>query len=414
MGFFELDDCRTLTPSGILHFLFSIPLLEFHERKSMTSTTPCRIYQPSVYLCVLALSIAATLPNRCSGDEGSGSDLAQWTKLVGEKKAIDQEITAKVGSLRTQAEQASPEERKQVIAAFEQLQKEYIQKYESLFQLMRPLAARIDYQAAPETVTDAKNLLQATFQQNMYADAAAIAERLNASGNASPDVLAMGGISLYADHQFPEAQQMLKQALQGEGVTPQVRSFASAAETYPKLWEKEQAIREAESVADNNPRVLLKTNRGDILLELFEDQAPNTVSNFISLVDTGFYDGIAFHRVIPGFMAQGGDPNSKDDDPRNDGSGGPPYTIACECERPDTRMHFAGSLSMAHAGKDTGGSQFFITHLPTDHLNGKHTVFGRVIDGLPVARDLRKNDKIESASVVRKREHPYVPQTTKE
>ena len=76
-------------------------------------------------------------------------------------------------------------------------------------------------------------------------------------------------------------------------------------------------------------------------------------------------------------------------------------------------MHFAGSLSMAHAGKNTGGSQFFITHLPTDHLNGRHTVFGRVLEGLPVARALRGNDKIESATVVRKRDHTYVPQTSK-
>ena len=101
---------------------------------------------------------------------------------------------------------------------------------------------------------------------------------------------------------------------------------------------------------------------------------------------------------MPGFMVQGGDPNSKDNDPRNDGSGGPGYTIKCECDRPDARMHFAGSLSMAHTGKDTGGSQFFITHLPTDHLNGRHTVFGRVIEGLPTARGLRPNDTIDSAT----------------
>ena len=141
---------------------------------------------------------------------------------------------------------------------------------------------------------------------------------------------------------------MLNKALQGEGVTPQVRSFLAASETYPELWKKEQAIREAEAAADNNPRVLLKTDRGDILLELFEDQAPNTVANFISLVDSGFYDGIAFHRVIPGFMAQGGDPNSKDDDPRNDGSGGPPYTIACECLRACTCVGVCVKVSMCY------------------------------------------------------------------
>jgi cyclophilin family peptidyl-prolyl cis-trans isomerase len=124
-------------------------------------------------------------------------------------------------------------------------------------------------------------------------------------------------------------------------------------------------------------------------LELFEDQAPNTVANFIRLTESNAYDGTKFHRVIPNFMAQGGDPNSKDDDSANDGTGGPPYTIACECSRPDARMHFSGSLSMAHAGKDTGGSQFFLTHRPTS-----------------------QEDAIESATVVRKRNHPYQPQTT--
>ncbi|MDG2409388.1 MAG: peptidylprolyl isomerase [Pirellulales bacterium] len=86
---------------------------------------------------------------------------------------------------------------------------------------------------------------------------------------------------------------------------------------------------------------------------------------------------MAFHRVMPGSMTQDGNPNRKNNAPRNDGSGGPGYTIKCECDRPDTRMHFADCLSMAHAGKNTGGSQFFNTHLPTDHLNGRHTVFGR-------------------------------------
>jgi peptidyl-prolyl cis-trans isomerase B (cyclophilin B) len=116
-------------------------------------------------------------------------------------------------------------------------------------------------------------------------------------------------------------------------------------------------------------------------------------------------------------MAQGGDPNTLDDDPGNDGQGGPGYTIACECYSEKARKHFQGSLSMAHAAeRDTGGSQFFITHVPTAHLNwapdkreANHTVFGRVIEGLDVALALRIGDTIESASVVRKRDHAYVP-----
>ncbi|MSR59564.1 MAG: peptidylprolyl isomerase [Planctomycetaceae bacterium] len=165
------------------------------------------------------------------------------------------------------------------------------------------------------------------------------------------------------------------------------------------------------------PRVLFKTNKGDIVLELFENEAPNTVANFVSLVEAKKYDGIAFHRVLPNFMAQGGDFSTREKDP----SDGPGYTIACECYNDKTRMHFQGSLSMAHAGKDTGGSQFFLTHRPTAHLNytkGKtdsnHTVFGRIIKGLDVALAIRPGDKIESAKVLRKRDHAYKPKTMPE
>jgi cyclophilin family peptidyl-prolyl cis-trans isomerase len=133
------------------------------------------------------------------------------------------------------------------------------------------------------------------------------------------------------------------------------------------------------------------------------------VANFISLVEAKKYDGIKFHRVIPNFMAQGGDPNTLDDDPGNDGQGGPGYTIKCECYAKNARKHFRGSISMAHAGKDTGGSQFFLTHLPTPHLNADaerktgHTVFGRVIKGQEIVDDLTVGDEIESATVERKR-----------
>ena len=368
-------------------------------------------------LCGLFFLFATTLaanPEKNAAVLTNNKDIIhQWNALLSQKKELDQEVSEKIDALRAQAEKAAPEDRQGIMLAFKQLQTQYIAKFETLFSKMRPLAAKLDYKANPESVSDAEKLLQVTFGENLFAAAAAIADQLIASGNASGEVLSIGGLSHYADHQFNQAQKLLAQAKQQAAADPSVTSFLAAAGTYPELWQKEQNLRKAEAIAGNNPRVLLKTNRGDIQLELFEDQAPNTVANFVALVDSGFYDGIAFHRVIPGFMAQGGDPNSKDSDPRNDGSGGPGYTIKCECERPDTRMHFAGSLSMAHAGKDTGGSQFFITHLPTDHLNGRHTVFGRVIEGLPTARALRGNDKIESATVTRKREHPYVPETTK-
>lgn len=178
-------------------------------------------------------------------------------------------------------------------------------------------------------------------------------------------------------------------------------------------WKKEQQIRENESTADNLPRVLLKTSKGDIEIELFENDAPATVNNFVYLVEKKFYNGLPFHRVLPGFMAQGGDPNGN-------GTGGPGYAIPCECYKPNYRHHFRGSLSMAHAGRDTGGSQFFLTFAPTVSLDGKHTVFGRVIKGMDVLAKIQRvdpedkeatvaPDKIIEAKVIRKRAHDYVP-----
>jgi cyclophilin family peptidyl-prolyl cis-trans isomerase len=136
------------------------------------------------------------------------------------------------------------------------------------------------------------------------------------------------------------------------------------------------------------------------------------VANFISLVEKKHYDGLIFHRVIDGFMAQGGDPTGT-------GSGGPGYAIACECYRPDARKHQRGTLSMAHAGKDTGGSQFFLTFVATSHLDGKHTVFGQVVQGMENVDKLKRRDprsggdadKIIEAKVVRKRGHEYKPET---
>lgn len=202
----------------------------------------------------------------------------------------------------------------------------------------------------------------------------------------------------------------------------QVAPMRQRAEQYDKLWAAESAIRDAEAKADDLPRVKISTTKGDIVVELFENEAPNTVANFVSLVEKKFYDGIAFHRVLPGFMAQGGDPLTKDADPRNDGTGGPGYSIKCECASPKARMHFRGSLSMAHAGPDTGGSQFFLTFVPTTGLDGKHTVFGRVIEGFDVLDKLQridperpnpniKPDVITSATVLRKRAHEYAPVT---
>lgn len=132
-------------------------------------------------------------------------------------------------------------------------------------------------------------------------------------------------------------------------------------------------------------------NGKQIKIELYEEAAPNTVANFEKLANSEFYDGVIFHRVIPGFVAQGGDPTGT-------GMGGPGYTIKCETEG-NPHKHVAGALSMAHAGKDTGGSQFFIVHEPQPHLDGVHTVFGQVVEGLDTALTIQQGEAMKSVRV---------------
>ncbi|MDB2562979.1 peptidylprolyl isomerase [Sulfurimonas sp.] len=140
----------------------------------------------------------------------------------------------------------------------------------------------------------------------------------------------------------------------------------------------------------------VSTSKGDIWLKLFPEEAPNTVANFAHLGNSGFYDNLNFHRVIPGFMAQGGCPTGT-------GTGGPDWAIECETET-NTSVHKPGTLSMAHAGPNTGGSQFFITFVDTPHLDGVHTVFGAIEDddssSFDVLSSIQGQDKINSISVV--------------
>jgi peptidyl-prolyl cis-trans isomerase B (cyclophilin B) len=144
-------------------------------------------------------------------------------------------------------------------------------------------------------------------------------------------------------------------------------------------------------------KAVISTAKGDIQIDLYDAEAPNTVANFEKLANSNFYDGVKFHRVIPDFVVQGGDPYSKTGKGPV-GTGGPGYTIKCETQK-NTHTHVAGTLSMAHAGKDTGGSQFFICHSPQRHLDGVHTVFGQVTSGMNVVNDIRKNDVITSVRV---------------
>ncbi len=258
---------------------------------------------------------------------------------------------------------------------------------------------------------------------DQYEEALPIIEALVEGGEDKPVLPLWGVLAAVCTNDFDKADKFAKKAVEmnslkadpgqseaAQDVFSQAVRYLQEKDRFRKRWEAEKKVRDAEAAADNNPRVKFTLEKGDIVIELFEDQAPIATANMITLVKDGFYDGIVFHRVLPNFMAQGGDPTGK-------GSGGPGYSIACECYRPDARKHFRGSLSMAHAGKDTGGSQFFLCFVPTDFLDGKHTAFGRVVEGMELLGEIQRidpdkptgaePDKIVKAEVVRDRGHAY-------
>jgi peptidyl-prolyl cis-trans isomerase B (cyclophilin B) len=288
---------------------------------------------------------------------------------------------AKVQSLYEQLLRMSPDNDQLAIAFAKRLRGE--NRYAQAIDVLRAHSFKPATQAEAMVV-----LSECLFDENQFAEALAVLESI------PEDVLA--------------ASVVLK---------PQIEADKAIRQQYVDFWATEVAIRDAEQIANDLPMVILSTDKGPIVIELFENEAPNTVANFIKLAEQGFYNGTKFHRVMPNFMAQGGDPNTKPDASAGavPGQGGPGYTIADEHNGPSARKHFAGSVSMANTGApNSGGSQFFITHQPTPHLNGKHTVFGRVADGLPAARSLQVDDDLKTVVVTRKREHPYEPKTIAE
>ena len=149
---------------------------------------------------------------------------------------------------------------------------------------------------------------------------------------------------------------------------------------------------DAEAVKGKDLEAVIETDKGEIVIDLFTEDAPLTVANFKNLADAGFYDGVTFHRIIPGFMAQGGDPDGT-------GTGGPGYEWDDEESALKRKHSGPGILSMANAGPDTNGSQFFITHEATPHLNGKHAVFGQVVEGMDTVYTLEIGDAMQSVEV---------------
>lgn len=229
-----------------------------------------------------------------------------------------------------------------------------------------------------------------------------------------PEIFEMAGVSAFGANKFNAAMKCFDYAKQtGAQLSRQAQSYADSIEKYyAKEWADEMARRQKEAQANNLPRVLIRTSVGDMVVELFENEAPNTVKNFVTLVESGFYSNLSFHRVLAGFMAQGGCP-------KGDGTGGPGYSVPEEFSKDNARKHFRGSLAMARSmDPNSAGSQFYITFLPNQSLDANYTVFGRVIDGMGVLSKIERIDpqnpypgqiptKIIEMKVIRKQNHDY-------
>lgn len=302
------------------------------------------------------------------------------------------------------------------------LKAEYIKLVAESEKLLPELraAALAAFEAEPNKSADVTRTLIGLVAYDVRRDenekALELATKLIDGKCAEPLLFNFAGIAAYRNDDYETAEKHLTQAKKDGRLDPDGTQYLAELPEQKKAWEAEKAIRAKEAKADDLPRVKMETSKGTIMIELFENEAPGAVGNFINLVEKKYYDGLTFHRVLPNFMAQGGDPDGN-------GSGGPGYNIYCECDKPEARLHFRGTLSMAHAGKDTGGSQFFLTFRPTTHLNKRHTAFGRIIEGVDVLAKLQRRDpqapnppqpdKIVKAEVVRKRDHAYEPNKVK-
>ncbi len=243
---------------------------------------------------------------------------------------------------------------------------------------------------------------------------------LQSKGISSEKITEAIALSAISENKFDVAKPWIEQHYKETAKPRQVLGVLyDQLEKLSQDWTAELRLREEDAKGEPLPQVSILTTKGEVIVELFENQAPETVANFISLIEEGFFDGLMFHRVLEHFMAQTGCPYG-------DGTGGPGYSIYGEEKKPNARKYFRGTLGMALSNGDanSGGSQFFICYIPTYNLNGKHTAFGRVVKGIDVIGNLTKVnpdekkkegeapvviDEIIEAKVVRKRNHEYKP-----
>lgn len=334
---------------------------------------------------------------------------SEFDRLFGEWKGLLDEMR----KLRQEYRKSQPPRREEIENRYNEL----ISKGDKMLPELVDAGVKAYAESpAPELTEFLLNMLGWDVSMDNYEAARKLSQQLIDIDFKNNHVYDLAARAAFMVGDYDDAEKYAKVARDNSVITEETMQAMMNLDYYKEVWPKEVEIRAAEAKADDLPRVLLQTTAGDIEIELFENEAPNTVANFISLVEKGFYKDVPFHRVIPGFMAQGGDPTGT-------GGGGPGYTIPDEVDNPNHRLHFRGSLSMAKtAAPDSGGSQFFLNFAPTQHLDGVHTVFGRVVKGMevlsqivrrpdPEAEDAPEPSKIISAKVLRKRDHAYEPKT---
>jgi cyclophilin family peptidyl-prolyl cis-trans isomerase len=358
-----------------------------------------RVAAAVIFVAMSWVAAAAQKPS--SGPEGE-----QFAQVLRDWKTI----LADLADLRARYRRGSAAERTAIQAQWQERVATAGTMLEKLIS-----AARQAFAEAPNADPQATDLLVGIVAgwnlRDDYEKAIDLGNFLIAHGCRDQQVLELAGIAAFAVADFDAAETYLRRAQEGHKLSPPAQSALSDIGYCKQAWAREKKIRQAEAKADDLPRVLLRTSQGDIIVELFENEAPNTVANFLSLVEKGFYNDLVFHRVLPGFRAQGGDPNG-------DGSGGPGYFIPAEFTRAEHRLHFRGSLAMARAEQpDSAGSQFYLMFVPKPSMDGKYTVFGRMLQGFDVLSKLQRidpnrparvmPDKILEAKVLRKRPHEY-------
>lgn len=308
-----------------------------------------------------------------------------------------------------------------------ELDKQYRSQWSKLREDGLALHQRMVAAAVQEYLLDPKDrkladmlwgILDINVEADQYEGMLEVAQALQANGYQQEKLRGALAITSFALNHYDIAKEQVNALIEEGAADPKLLNLRDDADEVKREWENELRVRQEDAQGPPLPRVLIHTTKGDILVELFENQAPETVGNFIHLVESGFYEGLTFHRVISNFMAQVGCPIG-------DGTGGPGYTIYGEMKKPGARKFFRGTLGMALAqDPNSAGSQFFISYIPTYELNDDYTAFGRVLSGMQVVGNLvRVNpdekkeegapvempDEIISIEVLNKRDHEYLP-----